>query len=175
MNRRLHPVRLLVAFAKAVFIAWTLMYFAEYFGWHLFREAGGGIVSARGLPETQSLASDRRPGLQDAPNLAGFGIGVKRTSDGIALTCERGCVWKTLTFGCADKKACTSKISDFGMMDDEKPARSGAFVFTVEGKSDGVALACERGCAWRTLTFGCGEKRTCESTINEYGMAKETK
>jgi hypothetical protein len=77
-------------------------------------------VSALGLPATQSPASDRRPGLQDAPDLAGFGIGVKRTSDGIALTCERGCVWKTLTFGCAEKKTCESKINEYGMAKETK-------------------------------------------------------
>jgi len=108
-------------------------------------------------------------------DLAGFSVGVERTSDGIALTCERGCDWKTLTVGCSDKKTCKSTINDAGMTGDAKTARSAAFVFTVEGTKDGVTLACARGCAWQTLTFGCGEKKTCASKINEYGMAKETK
>ena len=34
----------LVVFAKALLIAWVLMFLAEHFGWHLFREAGGSVV-----------------------------------------------------------------------------------------------------------------------------------
>ena len=51
MKQRLDCVYLLVALAKALLIAWalTLMYLVEYFGWHLYREAGGSVVSALGL------------------------------------------------------------------------------------------------------------------------------
>jgi len=38
---RIRPVRLLVQFVETLVIAWALLYFAEYFGWHLVREAGG--------------------------------------------------------------------------------------------------------------------------------------
>jgi hypothetical protein len=118
-----------------------------------------------GLPSISALTGD----------LAGFSVGVERTSDAIALTCDRGCDWTTLAVGCGNKKTCGSTIDDFGMTGDENTARSAAFVFTVKGTKDGVALACARGCAWQTLTFGCSEKKTCASKINEYGMAKGTK
>lgn len=41
MKNRIRPVRLLVQFGEALVIAWALLYFAEYFGWHIVREAGG--------------------------------------------------------------------------------------------------------------------------------------
>ena len=36
----------LVVFTEALLISWALMYLAEYFGWHLVRELGGGTASA---------------------------------------------------------------------------------------------------------------------------------
>jgi len=38
--------RLGLAVVEALLIAWALMFLAEYFGWHLVREAGGQIVRA---------------------------------------------------------------------------------------------------------------------------------
>ena len=132
-----------------------------------------GVVSV--LSNAQGSRELQQP-KPDAADLAGFSIAVGRTSEGVALTCESGCAWTTLTFGCAEKKACTSTVNAIGMTADEKTAaRSGSFAFTVQGTRDGVTLACERGCAWKTLTVGCGEKKTCASSVTEYGMAKETK
>ena len=36
-----------VVLAKALVLAWALMYLTEYFGWHLATEAGGGSVALR--------------------------------------------------------------------------------------------------------------------------------
>ena len=37
-------VSALVVFAKALLIAWALMFLAEHFHWQLFSEAGGSVV-----------------------------------------------------------------------------------------------------------------------------------
>jgi hypothetical protein len=50
MKRRSRIGKAFVAFVEAVVISATLMFLAEYFGWPVFREAGGGIVSASDLP-----------------------------------------------------------------------------------------------------------------------------
>jgi hypothetical protein len=46
IDQRLGPARLLIILAKALFIAWALVFLAEHFGWHLLREAGGQVVRA---------------------------------------------------------------------------------------------------------------------------------
>ena len=45
VRRRYSPTRFLVAFVEALLISWALIFLAEYFGWHLVREAGGNAVS----------------------------------------------------------------------------------------------------------------------------------
>jgi hypothetical protein len=37
---------LFVVLAKALLMAWAFGFLEEYFGWHLFSEAGGAIVRA---------------------------------------------------------------------------------------------------------------------------------
>jgi hypothetical protein len=51
MNRRLSPVNLLVVFVEALLISWALLFLAEEFGWHLAREAGGGVVTSLSMTE----------------------------------------------------------------------------------------------------------------------------
>ena len=46
---------------------------------------------------------------------AHFKIIVTDTAQGIELTCEEGCAWKTLTFSCSGKTPCESGIDEFGM------------------------------------------------------------
>ena len=41
VKRRYSPGRLLIAVVEALLISWALLFLAEYFGWHLVREAGG--------------------------------------------------------------------------------------------------------------------------------------
>jgi hypothetical protein len=42
VKRQFNPGHLLLA----LLIAWALGYLAEYFDWHLVREAGGGVTAA---------------------------------------------------------------------------------------------------------------------------------
>ncbi len=50
MKRRSMARKIFITVAEAVVISAVLMFLAEYFSWPLFREAGGGIVSAWNLP-----------------------------------------------------------------------------------------------------------------------------
>ena len=43
-KRRLGVMPLFVVLAKALLYAGAIMFLADYFGWHLLREAGGQIV-----------------------------------------------------------------------------------------------------------------------------------
>jgi len=53
MKQRLNLVSVLVVLAEALLISWALIYLAEYFDWHLVREAGGRAVSALGSSKAQ--------------------------------------------------------------------------------------------------------------------------
>jgi hypothetical protein len=106
------------------------------------------------------------------PELAGFMLRVERTSSGVALICERGCAWKALTLGCDNRRPCAFKITDGGAIDDQTGTASAAFLFTVEGTTAGASLACQRGCAWKTLSIGCEGRVPCASKVSEYGTKK---
>ena len=45
VNRPHSAARLCGLIVKALLISWALVFLAEYFGWHLVREAGGEAVS----------------------------------------------------------------------------------------------------------------------------------
>jgi hypothetical protein len=45
MKRKYSPARLAIALVETVLIAWAIVFLAEYFGWHLVREAGGSVAS----------------------------------------------------------------------------------------------------------------------------------
>ena len=45
-TRRVGLVRLFATLTKASLIAWAVHALADYFGWHLFSEAGGQILRA---------------------------------------------------------------------------------------------------------------------------------
>ena len=36
--------------------------------------------------------------------------------------------------------------------------------------SDGAQLECERGCAWKTLSFDCKGKQPCKAQIDQNGV-----
>jgi hypothetical protein len=38
--------RIAIDIVKTLLIAGAILYLADYFGWHVFREAGGGVVHA---------------------------------------------------------------------------------------------------------------------------------
>jgi len=70
MNRRPRVLNVLVVIVKTLLISWTLMFLAvlaEEFGWHLFREAGGGVagvvrnVSAASTRPSSTTSCDLRP------------------------------------------------------------------------------------------------------------------
>lgn len=44
------------------------------------------------------------------------------------------------------------------------------FLIIVEATGSGVNLVCERGCAWKELSFECGEQLPCKSPIDAFGM-----
>jgi hypothetical protein len=49
------------------------------------------------------------------------------------------------------------------------------FSVGVERASDSIVLTCERGCDWKTLRVDCGEKKKCESKINDLGKVGDDK
>ncbi len=44
------------------------------------------------------------------------------------------------------------------------------FLIIVEATGSGVNLVCERGCAWKALSFECGDQLPCKSPIDALGM-----
>ncbi len=129
-----------------------------------------GVAAAlSGVVSVLAAAQARQTLPFPTPELTGFTLRVERTSDGVALACERGCAWKTLTLACGNKKACVSRITDSGEIGDETKTPLAAFLVRVESTTDGVAFACQRGCAWQTLAFGCEGKKPCASRVSEYG------
>jgi hypothetical protein len=101
--------------------------------------------------------------------LAGFSITVARTPQGVALTCEKGCAWKTLTFSLTGKP---TPVNANGMADDKtgNPENGGSFLLRFGADETGFTLSCDRGCAWRTLgwMYPANGKPV---PINEYGMS----
>jgi len=44
-----------------------------------------------------------------------FQITVKTTAQGVEMACQRGCYWKTLTFGCDGKVECAAEVDAHGV------------------------------------------------------------
>ena len=44
------------------------------------------------------------------------------------------------------------------------------FLILVEATGSGVNLVCQRGCAWKELSFECGDELPCKSPIDAFGM-----
>lgn len=44
---------------------------------------------------------------------------------------------------------------------------------TVDSAKNEVRFECIDGCAWETLSFGCGKEVECTSSIDEYGTPAE--
>ncbi len=107
--------------------------------------------------------------LDEARMLAGFKITVARTDTGVSLTCEEGgCAWDKLSFSLSGKPVA---VNDYGMAGSPDNAeRKGKFLIRFATDSNGFALTCERGCAWRTLGWGF-KPIGVAVPINEYGMA----
>lgn len=48
---------------------------------------------------------------------------------------------------------------------------SSTFAFVVEFSNTGLEARCEKGCAWRELTYSCGSGETpCRVRIDEHGV-----
>jgi hypothetical protein len=110
---------------------------------------------------------------QLAPELTGFILTVQRTSDGITATCEAGCRWQSMTpaiVRCADRKPCLT-ITD-ARAGARASAAYSAFAVTVDVSSTGMALACERGCAWKTREVDCEPVTPCSVRISEFGASR---
>ena len=41
---------------------------------------------------------------------------------------------------------------------------------TTTDRGAGVKMTCERGCAWKELSFGCDGKVECSGHVDEYGL-----
>lgn len=109
--------------------------------------------------------------IDEGKMLAGFNITVERTHDGLALTCAEGCAWKTLEIPASGRP---TPINAFGMARDKtsNPERRGNFLLRIGTTEDGIALSCDRGCAWRKLTFALTGK---PARFNEYGKVGANK
>jgi hypothetical protein len=112
-------------------------------------------------------------GQQQFPDLAGFMLTVQRTSTGVAVTCEAGCRWQSevpTVVTCTIRKPClTITDSRVGVT---VTAEYAAFAVTVDVSSTGMTLACERGCAWKTMAVDCETQTPCSARVNEYGSRK---
>ena len=112
-------------------------------------------------------------GQQQFPDLAGFMLTVQRTSTGVAVTCEAGCGWQSETptvVTCTGRKPClTMTDSRIGA---KVTAEYAAFAVTVDVSSTGMALACERGCAWKTREVDCESVTPCSVRISEFGVSR---
>ena len=48
------------------------------------------------------------------------------------------------------------------------------FLIEVEPTGSGVNLVCRKGCAWKQLSFDCGDRLPCRSGVNGWGMTEGT-
>ena len=81
---------------------------------------------------------------------AHFRITVSGSREPIALACEEGCAWKTLTFS-LDPNG--TLIDEYGMRAPDAGGDARRFVIRVGSAGDRMALTCEKGCAWKALEF----------------------
>jgi len=44
---------------------------------------------------------------------------------------------------------------------------------SVDRQENVVSFVCEKGCAWRTLSFGCESDEECKTSVDGYGMPAE--
>jgi hypothetical protein len=63
--------------------------------------------------------------------------------------------------------------SGYSLVGSEPAAPDAAdFLITVEATGSGVNLVCQRGCAWKELSFDCGDHLPCKSPIDGLGMTQ---
>ena len=46
------------------------------------------------------------------------------------------------------------------------------FQMTIQPNSGKVKMECQKGCAWKILTFDCGSSSTCMVKVDNKGMAQ---
>ena len=108
-------------------------------------------------------------GQENEEPLSDFQFTVEGWEDGIELSCQKGCAWKTLTFKVEGAQA----VNQYGMtgLNEEQPKGDSDlanFLFTIEPTSEGVELRGIEGTAWTHLTFGMKGKQS--QSVDEMGM-----
>jgi hypothetical protein len=96
-------------------------------------------------------------GQNNATNDARFSITVNRVRDAAreraSLSCDEGCLWKTLTWSLTDHAVFVDNQGVWDMARYKDRKDRGNFLLTVTAKDKGFALGCERGCAWKDLSW----------------------
>ena len=84
-------------------------------------------------------------------------------------TCEEGCAWRTIIYGCASD--CSVLLDAYGVKAGiEEPAEESAFAFLLSPTESGWAAVSVRGTAWTKLSWGCSRLRACEARVDESGV-----
>lgn len=53
----------------------------------------------------------------------------------------------------------------------QSEAKPVPFSIVVTQTDKGLEMECQKGCAWKTLTYSCGGKVSCSATVDESGVS----
>ena len=78
-----------------------------------------------------------------------------------------------LTFGVALLVLVAFAVAGHALLASEPAAAEPAeFLIEVEPTASGVNLVCRKGCAWKQLSFDCGDRLPCRSGVDGWGMTE---
>ena len=126
------------------------------------------VIALVVLLTVSGLASGR--GV-DSPSLReGFSLTLERDGAVWKATCERGCTWREVGYGCVDRP-CSVMVDAHGVAGSEA-ARSteAAFAFRVSPTEDGWEATRVRGSGWTKVSWGCKLQMFCEARVDERGV-----
>lgn len=108
-------------------------------------------------------------------SVSDFQITIERSESEVALKCETGCSWNTLSWTCPPSGECKWGVDPMGMFRPASPpAPTGeGFQIIVQDSTDQtMMLTCKRGCAWKELTWTCERQSgSCKAEVDFNGLS----
>jgi hypothetical protein len=125
-------------------------------------------IALVGLLTFSGVAAGR--GVENPPLPEGFSLTLERDGTVWKATCERGCTWREVRYGCVDRP-CSVVIYAHGVGGSEATrGTEAAFAFRVSPTEDGWEATRVRGSSWTKVSWGCKLQMFCEARVDESGV-----
>ncbi len=105
-------------------------------------------------------------------DLSDFKIVIKKTENGVAMKCLKGCAWTHLSFNLYENYAQPvdqNGMAELNKVSSKRDSNLAHFLFTIAKTDNGIKLKGIKGTAWTRLSFSLNKYQ--EQAIDQNGMA----